>query len=152
MEKLYIVNKNKTRSWLWLRSWIPYYQEPSYLVRIQASFILKGEAGSWLLQTSWYQNPLFLHLSRLIRSWCSCKPLRWQMLFSVLKLCVVWLLSLVWLFVTPWAAAHQASLSFTISLSLLKLMSIESVMPYNHHILLSPSPPAFDLSQHQGLF
>ena len=26
MEKLYIVNKNKTRSWLWLRSWIPYYQ------------------------------------------------------------------------------------------------------------------------------
>ena len=38
-------------------------------------------------------------------------------------------LSRVWLFVTPWTAAHQASLSFTNSRSLLKLMSIESVMP-----------------------
>ena len=39
---------------------------------------------------------------------------------------------------TPWTAAHQASLSFTISLSLLKLMSIESVMPSNHLILCCP--------------
>ena len=37
----------------------------------------------------------------------------------------------VWLFATPWTAAHQASLSFTISWSLLKLMSVESVMPSN---------------------
>ena len=36
---------------------------------------------------------------------------------------------------TPWTAAHQASLSFTISWSLLKLMSIESLMPSNHLIL-----------------
>ena len=36
---------------------------------------------------------------------------------------------------TPWTAAHQASLSFTISQSLLKLMSIESVMAFNHLIL-----------------
>ena len=36
---------------------------------------------------------------------------------------------------TPWTAAHQASLSFTISWSLLKLMSIESMMPSNHLIL-----------------
>ena len=42
-------------------------------------------------------------------------------------------------------AAHQASLSFTIPGSLLKLMSIESVMPSNHLILSSPSPPAFTL-------
>ena len=41
---------------------------------------------------------------------------------------VVQLLSCVQLFVTPWTTAHQASLSFTISQSLLKLMSIESVM------------------------
>ena len=41
----------------------------------------------------------------------------------------------VWLFVTPWTAALQASLSFTISWSLLKLRSIESVMPSNHLIL-----------------
>ena len=36
---------------------------------------------------------------------------------------------------TPWTAAHQASLSFTISQSLLKLISIDSVMPFNHLIL-----------------
>ena len=39
---------------------------------------------------------------------------------------------------TPWTAACQASLSFTISWSLLKLMSIESVMPSNHLILCCP--------------
>ena len=42
------------------------------------------------------------------------------------------------LFETPWTAAHQDSLSFTISLSLLKLMSVESVMPSNHLILCHP--------------
>ena len=40
--------------------------------------------------------------------------------------------------VTPWTAGHQASLSFTIPLSLLKLMSIESMMPFNHLILCRP--------------
>ena len=44
-------------------------------------------------------------------------------------------LSCVWLLVTPWTAAGQASLSITNSRSLLKLMSIESVMPSNHLIL-----------------
>ena len=44
-------------------------------------------------------------------------------------------LSCVWLLVTPWTAACQASLSFTNSRSLLKLMSIESVMLSNHLIL-----------------
>ena len=46
------------------------------------------------------------------------------------------LLSRVWLFATPWTAAHQASLSITISWNLLKLMSIELVMPSNHLILV----------------
>ena len=55
-------------------------------------------------------------------------------------------------FVTPQTAANQASLSLTISRSLLKFMSIELVMPSNYLILSSPSPPAFNLSQHQGLF
>ena len=45
------------------------------------------------------------------------------------------LLSRVWLFVTPWTAACQASLSFTNSQSLLKLKSIKSVMPSDHLIL-----------------
>ena len=54
------------------------------------------------------------------------------------------------LFVTPWTAGHQASRSFTISRSLLKLMSVESVMPSNHLILCRPL--LLLLSQHQGLF
>ena len=48
------------------------------------------------------------------------------------------LLSHVWLFVTPWTAARQASLSFTNSWCLLKLISIESVMPFNHLVLCRP--------------
>ena len=48
------------------------------------------------------------------------------------------MLCTVRLFVTPWTAAYQASLSFTISLSLLKLMSIESVISSNHLILCRP--------------
>ena len=48
--------------------------------------------------------------------------------------------------------SSQASLSLTNSWSLLKLMSIELVMPSNDLILSSPSPPALSLSQHQGLF
>ena len=49
-------------------------------------------------------------------------------------------LSRVWLFATPWTAAHQTSLSITSSRSLLKLMSTESVMPSNHLILCHPLP------------
>ena len=49
---------------------------------------------------------------------------------------------------TTWTAVLQASLSFTIVWNLLKLMSIGSVMP----ALSPPSPPAFNLPQHQGLF
>ena len=54
-------------------------------------------------------------------------------------------LSCVRLFVTPWTAARQASLSITNSQSLLKLMSIESVMPFNHLVLCRPllSPSIF---------
>ena len=51
---------------------------------------------------------------------------------------IVQSLSSVGLFVTPWAAAHQAPLSSTISWSLLKFMSIESVMTFNHLILWHP--------------
>ena len=61
---------------------------------------------------------------------------------------VVQSLTGVQLFVTPWTAAHHASLSFTISQILLKLMSIESVMPSNHLM----SPPSLSLSQHRGFF
>ena len=59
---------------------------------------------------------------------------------------VVQLLSCVRLFVTPWTATHQASLSFTISQSLLRFMSIELMMQSNHLILccyLLPLPSIF---------
>ena len=51
---------------------------------------------------------------------------------------IVQSLSCVQFFVTPWTAAHQASLSITISWSLLKLMSIKSMMPANRLILCYP--------------
>ena len=79
---------------------------------------------------------------------------RWDLglipLVSELTFVVVPSLSHVWLFVTPWTAACQASLSSTVSWSLLKFMSIESVQP--SHPLLPPSPSALKFSQHQGLF
>ena len=58
-----------------------------------------------------------------------------------------------WLFATRWTATHQASLSLTISRSLPKFMSIESmILSQPFHPLSSPSPFAFSLSQNQGLF
>ena len=57
---------------------------------------------------------------------------------AALLVVIVQSLSCVWLFVTPWTAAHQASLSFTISLNLLKLVSIESVMLGGEENPLSP--------------
>ena len=65
---------------------------------------------------------------------------------------VVQLLSYIWILAAPWSTASQASLSFTISRSLLRLMVIESMMPSIHLILCRPSPHALNLSQHQGLF
>ena len=62
-------------------------------------------------------------------------------------------LSHVRLFATPWTAARQASLSITNSRSLLKFMSFALVMPFKHLLLCCPpSPPIFNLFQHQGLF
>ena len=57
------------------------------------------------------------------------------MAYSKDQFSLVQLLSCVWLFATPWTAAHQASLSLTNSQGLLKLMSIGSVIPSNHLIL-----------------
>ena len=66
---------------------------------------------------------------------------------------VVRLLSPVWLFLTPWTAAHPAPLSYTISQILLKLMSIELVILSKLLIFCHPHSPsfAFNISQHQGL-
>ena len=64
----------------------------------------------------------FPHLPGSVLYFCCC---------SVTKLCV-------WLFATPWTVAHQASLSFTVSQGLLKFLSIESVMLFNHLVLYCP--------------
>ena len=57
---------------------------------------------------------------------------------TIIAVVFVQSLSCIWLFLTPWTTARQAVLSFTISQSLLKLTSIELVMPSNHLILCRP--------------
>ena len=53
----------------------------------------------------------------------------------IVEFCCSFAQNCVQLFATPWMAAHRASLSFIICQSLLKLISIESMMPFNHLIL-----------------
>ena len=68
---------------------------------------------------------------------------------NVLWTLVVFVVQSLWLFMTPWTTAHQASLSFTISWSLLKLMSIDLVIPSNHLVpclLFSSCPQSFPAS------
>ena len=69
---------------------------------------------------------------------CVCVRERGVMLKKYVHFSSVQLISHVRLFATPWTAACQASLSITNSQSLLKLMSIDSVMPSNHLILCRP--------------
>ena len=85
---------------------------------------------------------------RCLDSRVACASLKSQILcflaiydYRLVKLSSsVQLLSHIWLFVTPWTAACQASLSITNSWSLLTLTSIGSVMPFNHLILCCPLP------------
>ena len=79
---------------------------------VQSSQVVKNVASAYVCISAW---PL-----------ASCETLVIQSLSHVL------------LFAIPWTATHQASLSFTISWSLLKFISIESVMPSNHLILCHP--------------
>ena len=77
-----------------------------------------------------------------------------QKIFSFISfLAVVWLISHVWFFVTPWTAACQVSLPFTIFLNLLQtnVHWVSDTMQPSHP-LLPLSPPALNVSQSQGLF
>ena len=90
----------------------------------------------------WFLFSLTRHSLPYLETWASLlEPVSKK--GQVRKYCVVQSSSHVWLFVTLWTAVHQASLSFTISLSLLKFMSNESVMLSNfilcHPLLLWPS-------------
>ena len=91
----------------------------------KVSRVLQLGSTAFLIEISEFNRLIAWLLS--FKSYESCQG------FSSVKL-----LSHVWLFVTPWIAAHQASLSITNSWSLLKLMSIESVMPSSHLILCRP--------------
>ena len=84
---------------------------------------LYGQTLDWCLSDK--------NVSHRILSAFSCSK-RWSFRVSVQ------LLSRVWLYATPWTAAGQASLSITNSWNLLRLTSIESVMPSNHLILCHP--------------
>ena len=88
------------------------------------------------------------------RLWSS----RDERMMSISQFRSVQSLSHVWLFATPWIAAHQASLSITNSQSSLRLMSIELVMPSSHLILcrslllLPPIPPSIRLFSNESTF
>ena len=77
--------------------------------------------------------------------------LAWSQVQLLDRVAVVQPLSRVWLFVTPWTAARQASLSSHL-LELAQHVHWVSDAFQPSHPLSSPSPPAFNLSQHQGLF
>ena len=107
-----------------------------------------GWGGLFRLDAYFVQHHLIKRLSchhwiafSFINNWaCQCGSISrfFPINFHLISLYCFQLLSCVWLFVTPLTAACQASLSFSISWSLFKLMSIESVMPSNHLILCCP--------------
>ena len=110
---------------LWLPCWMVRYKNIS--VPVESS---TGPLGSRVKEALCVWWGCWLHT-------CLCVATDWNVVM-LLFMIVVQSLSCVWLFATPWTAAHQASLSFTITQSLLKLMSIESVMPSNYLILCHP--------------
>ena len=89
---------------------------------------------SWAQPWSAKSSP-YADMWARINDWISFKTFYFELLLNFSS---VQSLSRVWLFVTPRTAAHQASLSITNSQSLLKLMSIQSVMPSKHIILCHP--------------
>ena len=84
--------------------------------------------------TLWKTSPLIdMNPENSMKSgWGAVGGMQWMWFSSIQSL------SRVWLLVTPWTEALQVSLSITNSWSLLKLMSIKSVMPFNHFILCHP--------------
>ena len=103
------------------------YSPPGYSVH----GIIQARILEWVAVpfSRGYSQPKIKHMSPALQA---------DSLPSEPPVFVVQLLSCVWLFVTPWTAAHQASLSLTISQSLLKLISIELVITSNHLILCCP--------------
>ena len=110
---------NQAYAWLSKNGFI--YQESSILIQLDSSY-----PPAKYVQVCHKIYQAGLKLEPLLHKYM-------YLLFSSVQL-----LSRVWLFATPWTTARQASLSITNSQSLLKLMSIESVIPSNHLILCRP--------------
>ena len=91
-------------------------------------------------------NPYLSQWAHMLFSGLSAHVAHDHMIFSSVQF------SHIWLFGTPWTAARQASVSISNSWNLLKLVHWVSDAIQSFHPLLSPSPPTFNLSQHQGLF
>ena len=131
-----------------------------YPLLLLPSFFSKGwlfASDGWSIEASTLASVLLMN----IHNWF---PLRLTGLISLLskglsrvfssttiQFSLVQSLSCVWLFVTAWTTAYKASLSITNLQSLLKLHWIDDAIQ-SLPLLLSPSPPAFNLSQHQDLF
>ena len=117
------------------------------------SVAISSSRGIFLI---WGSNP---HLLRLLHwQWILYHCVTWENpQMHPVQFSSVQSLSCVRLFATPWIRAHQASLSITNSRSLLKLMSIESVMPSSHLILcrplllLSPIPPSIRVFSNESI-
>ena len=94
--------------------------------------------GLCLLQVTWRTEEERIWNEEDVQRGATVKAERGSFLVTAMPFSSVQSLSCVWLFATPWTAACHASLSITNPQSLLKLMSIESVMPSNHLILCHP--------------
>ena len=95
--------------------------------------IAEKEKKQGIVLASFSSKQLVISSSRACTGFPTFISISWPNFANLPPFNVV--LSHVWLFVTPWTAAHQASLSITNSCSWLNLMSTESVMPSNHLIL-----------------
>ena len=110
------------------------------IVLIKVSFVCFFYFTNYFIIATFHQNELKYDFFIPTRSLCNdIYYYHWSIAnsFSSHQISSVQSLSRVWLFVTPWTAACQASVSITISWGLLKLTSIELVMPSNHLILCS---------------
>ena len=114
----------------WILEWVAYpFSSRSSWPRSQTgiSCIASGFFINWAIREVSMKKYRFMNI---IVIW-ELQTITMKFHFAV----VVQSLSWVWFFATPWTAIHQASLSFTVSWSLLKLMSIESMVPSNYLIL-----------------
>ena len=141
--------KTQVTGWIWPADpWVS-YQGLGFFHFIPSPHSL--EMKRWAIGKCFFPCRL-MHVSMLSLGHVQLFATPWAVAHQALEIHVaVQSLSCVWLFATAWAAARQASLPFTISQSLLKLTSIEPVMPSSYP-LLPPSPLALNLSHHQGIF